>query len=127
MPSGLVTRVAGDALSVRRAFGEPVQQDGITLVPVARVMGGTGSGYGTGEFAGTPAAARQGEGTGSGGGGGFGIRVTPVGVYVIEGSTVRWQPAFDLNRVIRGGQITGAIAILALSVALRRRGRGRRR
>lgn len=105
---------------VRRAFGQPIERDGVTLVPVARVYGGTGFGGGVGsveEHDVDPARS------GSGGGGGLGIAVTPVGVYVVQDGRVRWEPAFDLNRVVIGGQVLGAIAVLALARALRRRRR----
>ena len=105
-------------IHVRRAFGEPIERDGVTLVPVARVFGGTGFGGGDGtvdELGDT--AARS----GSGGGGGLGVGVTPVGVYVVKGGDVTWEPAFDLNRAVIGGQLLGAIAILALVRTLRRR------
>ncbi|MCL3860097.1 GerW family sporulation protein [Actinotalea sp. K2] len=121
---GLITRTAGDALSVRRAFGTPVQHGDVTLVPVASVAGGSGSGYGTAEVGGDAArGASRGDGTGTGGGGGFGLRVHPIGVYVVQGAQVRWQPALDLGRVILGGQVVGAVAVIALSWAIR----GRRR
>jgi uncharacterized spore protein YtfJ len=126
---GLVTRVAGDALHVRRVFGEPVRGEGVTLVPVASVIGGSGSGWGSGELGGGgDAGARtsaRGDGSGAGGGGGFGVRVRPLGVYVVRGTDVEWKPAMDLVRVIAGGQLVGAIAVLALAWALR--GRRRRR
>ncbi len=111
-------RVARDLLTVRRVFGEPVQHGDVTLVPVARVFGG--SGYGGGEGSARESDADR-TATGSGSGGGFGVAVSPVGVYVVEGSSVTWQPAFDLNRVILGGQLVGAIALLVLARALRRR------
>ncbi len=109
-------------LHVRRAFGEPIERDGVTLVPVARVVGATGFGGGDGtmdEDATMPARS------GSGGGGGLGVRVTPVGVYVVTGADVRWEPAFDLTRVVIGGQVLGAIAVLALTRMLRRHRRRR--
>ena len=106
-------------IHVRRAFGEPVERDGVTLVPVARVFGGTGFGGGDGTVDESGETARS----GSGGGGGLGVGVTPVGVYVVKGGEVRWEPAFDLTRVVIGGQVLSAIAILALARALRRRRR----
>lgn len=53
--------------------------------------------------------------------GGYAGRVKPLGVYVVSAEGVRWQPALDLNRVILGGQVLGAVSVLALSWALRRR------
>lgn len=125
---GLVTRVAGDALHVRRAIGDPVRAGDVTLLPVARVLGGSGSGWGSGELgAGTRAAETRGEGAGAGGGGGFAVRVRPLGVYVVQGSHVEWQPALDLTRVILVGQLVGAVAVMSLSWALRPRRWRRRR
>jgi uncharacterized spore protein YtfJ len=33
-----------DAITVRRIYGDPVERDGVTIVPAAMVMGGTGGG-----------------------------------------------------------------------------------
>ncbi len=117
----LPVRVARDLLTVRRVFGEPIQQGDVTLVPVARVMGGSGYGDGDGEWR-KPTDSDE-TGTGSGSGGGFGVNVTPVGVYVVRGTDVTWQPAMDLNRTILGGQIVGALALLLIARAMRRRRR----
>ncbi len=117
-----VTRVAADTLHVRRAFGEPIVRDGVTIVPVARVAGGAGEGYGSGSLdGGTPGNRAQGAGTGSGEGGGFGVQVRPIGVYVVSGSQVRWEPALDLARAILGGQVVVAVVALAVAWARRRR------
>ena len=89
--ASLAVESARDALTVRRAFGEPYQVDGATVIPVARVVGG-----------------------------GFGVRVRPVGAYVVSGGTVTWRPALDLNRVILGGQLVGVVVALAGFSALRR-------
>ena len=123
----LPVRVARDLLTVRRVFGEPIHQGDVTLVPVARVMGGSGYGDGEGEGDGEwrkPTSGDEtGTGSGSGSGGGFGVNVTPVGVYVVRGTDVTWQPAMDLNRTILGGQIVGALALLLIARAMRRRRR----
>ena len=121
----LPVRVARDLLTVRRVFGEPIQQGDVTLVPVARVMGGSGygDGEGDGEWRKPTSGDETGTGSGSGSGGGFGVNVTPVGVYVVRGNDVTWQPAMDLNRTILGGQIVGALALLLIARAMRRRRR----
>jgi uncharacterized spore protein YtfJ len=100
---------ARDAMTVRRVFGEPYERDGVTVIPVAAVMGGGGGGTG------------QDPGGVSGGGGGFGIRARPVGAYVIREGAVRWEPSLDLTRIILGGQI-----LLALLIIRRFLRRGRR-
>jgi uncharacterized spore protein YtfJ len=105
-----LTRAADDALTVRRVFGEPYTADGALVVPVASVLGSHG-------LAGAGTTARAADA------GALGVRVRPLGVYVIRGERVTWQPALDLNRVILGGQVAGAVIALALAVALRRRRR----
>lgn len=105
---------ARDAMTVKRVFGDPVERNGITVIPVARVMGAAGGGGGT--------SAEQEE---SGSGSGFALRATPAGVYVIRGETVRWEPALNLNRVILGGQFVVIVLTLAVSAVARARARHR--
>jgi len=118
--AALPIRVARDLLTVRRVYGEPVVTDDVTLIPVARVVGGSGYGDGDGQW---QTEGDDQTGTGSGSGGGFGVHVSPVGVYVVRGTDVTWQPAMDLNRVILGGQLVGAIALLVIARVVRRRRR----
>jgi uncharacterized spore protein YtfJ len=77
---------ARDAMTVKRVYGDPVQSDGVTVVPAAAVRGGAGGG---GEG-----------GPEGGGGGGFGIVARPIGAYVIRDGSVSWRPAVDVNRVL---------------------------
>lgn len=110
--STLPLRAARDLLTVRRVYGEPVVAGDVTLIPVARLIGGSGYGDGDGQW------QKEGEdesGTGSGSGGGYGVLAAPVGVYTVRGSEVTWQPALDLNRVILGGQLVGALALLIIA------------
>jgi uncharacterized spore protein YtfJ len=89
---------ARDAISVRRVFGDPIEHDGVVVVPVARVGGGGGGGSDTEHN----------------GGGGFGLGGRPVGVYVIKDGQVSWRPAVDPVRV-------AVVVVAALAVLLRRR------
>jgi uncharacterized spore protein YtfJ len=98
---------AGDVLSVRRVFGEPIERDGLVVVPVAIVRGSAGGGSGEGQ------ATTESPG-GAGGGGGWLASARPAGVYVISGGDVRWQPAVDVNRAILGGQLVAIVALLTL-------------
>jgi uncharacterized spore protein YtfJ len=75
-----------DALTVKRVFGDPVERDGVTVIPAAAVRGGAGGGGEGGES--------------GGGGGGFGIVARPIGAYVIRDGTVSWRPAIDANRLL---------------------------
>jgi uncharacterized spore protein YtfJ len=93
---------ARDAMTVKRVFGDPFEKDGVTVIPVANVMGGAGAGGGTGAGA-RPASTGEGavaDDAGEAGYGmGYGLRATPAGVYVIRGGEVEWKPALDMNRL----------------------------
>ncbi len=104
---------ATNTVTVKRVYGEPIEKDGALVIPVAKLIGGSGGGTGT----------REGE---SGTGGGMGFRASPVGVYVWQDGVLRWQPALDVNRIILGGQIV-AVAILLIVRSLVRRGGKRRK
>lgn len=100
---------ARDAMSVKQVFGEPYQQDGVTVIPVAKIAGGGGGGGG-----------ESGNGE-SGSGVGFGLHATPAGVFVINGETVNWIPAVprvDVNRIVIGGQFVGVVLILTVKAIL---------
>jgi len=108
---------ARDAMTVKRVFGDPYEKDGLTVIPVANVMGGAGAGGGTG--AGTkPAGAGEEEGEGgagdSGYGMGYGLRATPAGVYVVKGGEVEWKPALDTNRLTLQRAGVAIVALLVL-------------
>lgn len=62
--------------------------------------------------------AGQARGAGRAGAGGFASHARPLGVYVVHDGEVTWRPALDLNRVILGGQIVGAVVGTALAVTL---------
>jgi uncharacterized spore protein YtfJ len=100
-----------DTLTVKRVFGEPIERDGVLIIPAAKVSGGGGGGSG-------PA-----EGADSGTGGGFGMQARPAGVFVIKNGEVTWEPAFDLNRVILGGQIVAIVLLLTIRAIARARAR----
>jgi uncharacterized spore protein YtfJ len=104
-----------DTLTVRRVYGEPIERDGLLVVPVATVTGGGGAGTGEGR----PGA--DGSPSGTGAGGGWGGTARPVGVYVIGGGRVSWQPAVDVNRVILGGQVVAVVALLVVRSIVRAR------
>ena len=75
---------ARDAISVKRVFGDPIESDGITIVPAAKVGGGGGGGGDTEHN----------------GGGGFGLGAKPVGAYVIHEGKVR-APAGAMELIAR--------------------------
>jgi uncharacterized spore protein YtfJ len=99
-----------EALSARQVFGEPVEGDGVTVIPAATVIGAGGGGGGGGEQQGQEgdATARQ----GSGGGGGFGLVGWPSGAFEIREGKVTWRPAVHLTRI--------AVAAVAVALVLAR-------
>jgi uncharacterized spore protein YtfJ len=98
---------ARDAISVSKVYGEPYEEDGVTVIPAAAVRGGGGGG---GDVEGN-------------GGTGFGLSASPVGAYVIKDGDVSWEPAVNPNRMILGWQIVSVFALFAwLRIARARRG-----
>ena len=110
-----VVAQARDAMSVKRVFGEPYENNGVTIIPAAKVGGGAGGGGGEGTD--TDGAGGKGSGTG------FGLSARPAGAYVIKDGDVTWRPAIDVNRVILGGQIVALAAILTVRTIVKSRAR----
>ena len=79
---------ARESLTVRRVFGDPVEHDGLTVIPAASITGGFGGGTGK------DTAGQEGEG------GGFGMNGRPAGALIIQNGDVRWRAAVDVNKVI---------------------------
>lgn len=111
-----------ELLDVRRVFGDPVEKDGVTIIPVARLRGGGGGGQGPAE---TSDDASAGEAAAEvavpeAGGAGFGIDARPVGIYVIRPDRVDWKPAVDVSRLAMGGMVlAGIMTVVAAGVAKR--------
>ena len=105
---------ARDAISVKRVYGDPYEKNGLTVIPAATVRGGGGGGSG-------PEESSE-----SGGGGGFGLVARPSGAWIVENGDVTWKPAIDVNRIVLGGQIVAATAILTLGRILLARARRER-
>jgi uncharacterized spore protein YtfJ len=94
-----------DAIAARRVYGDPIEGDGVTVVPAAAVRGAGGGG---------------GDDEGNGGGG-FVLRGRPVGAYVIKDGQVTWEPAVDPVRTMLGWQLVAALGVLVLWSVARRR------
>jgi uncharacterized spore protein YtfJ len=65
-----IGETVGQRAQVSTIFGEPVEREGVTVIPVGRARFGFGGGGGSG--------SREGD-EGSGGGGGGGVSVNPIG------------------------------------------------
>ncbi|MBB5850389.1 sporulation protein [Amycolatopsis umgeniensis] len=99
-----IVGVMRDNLTVRRVYGEPVEKDGVVVIPAASVIGGGGGGHGSEQ-------EKEGEG------GGFIVAARPVGAYVLKGGDVRWVPAVDLT--VLG--VVFAVMVATIHKARRRR------
>lgn len=100
----LVTQVGGHA-RIQAVFGEPVDREGVTVIPVARVRWGVGGGGGAGS-----------EGSGSGGGGG--VAADPIGYIEITSAGAVFRPIHRLfggPLAILGAAIAAAIVLRALA------------
>jgi uncharacterized spore protein YtfJ len=113
-----VLRRVVDNTTVGTVFGDPVTQNGMIVIPVARVRGAGGGGGGRSPSSDKPEA--------SGTGGGIALSAKPVGVFVVKDGQVAWRPSVDVNKVILGGQLVAIVALLAIRalVNARRASRG---
>lgn len=104
--TGLVEKLAERLGAQARAstiYGEPVDRDGVTVIPVARAMWGCGGGAGRDDE----------QQVGSGGGGG--TMVSPVGYIEIKDGETSYRPIFKPPVIA-----LAAAAGMALGLALAR-------
>jgi uncharacterized spore protein YtfJ len=86
--SALAERIGG-RLGAATAFGEAVERDGVTVIPVAVTRFGIGAGSGS-----DPSKGQEGEGGGGGGG------VTPTGYIELKGGRSRYVPVVHPARML---------------------------
>jgi len=94
---------ARDAITVKRVYGDPIEIEGMTVVPAAKIFGGGGGGGDSD----------------NNGGLGFGVGAKPVGAYVIADGKVTWRPAIDVNQLVGLAFLLGLV--FALKAPTRRR------
>jgi uncharacterized spore protein YtfJ len=82
-----------DSVSVRQVLGEPIEREGVTVIPAATVFGGGGGGVSTSPEGGGKATIEDSAGYG------FGMAGWPAGAFEIKDGQVRWQPAIDYTRI----------------------------
>jgi len=95
----------GSTATVKSVFGEPIQAEGKTVVPVAKVSFGFGAGGGT-------APRNGGAAEKEGGGGGGGVRACPAGALEISATQTRFIPFADLRllaAVFAAGALIGTL------------------
>jgi uncharacterized spore protein YtfJ len=69
----------------------------VTVIPVARVMGGGGGG----ETHGTNPGPQSGLG--------YGFSARPIGAFVIRDGKARWRPAIDVTPIALGALLAGVL------------------
>lgn len=102
----LADRLAATS-NARTVFGDPVERDGITVVPVARARFGFGGGSGR----------KEGE---QGYGGGGGLMVAPIGYIELKSGNARFRPVLDPSAFVPAIVAGGVLAILILRTIFRR-------
>ena len=103
----------GARADIKAVSGEPIERNGLTVVPVARVRWGFGGGDGSGEDA-------EGRTIGSGSGGGGGLAAEPIGYLEIgpDGTAFRpIRPPYPSPWLLLASGITAAIVLRALARA----------
>jgi len=92
----------GQRAQVSTIFGEPVEREGVTVIPVARARFGFGGGGGSG--------SREGD-SGSGGGGGGGVAVGPIGYIELH------QGKAEFKRILTPTDLLALVAAGSFALA----------
>lgn len=84
--------------TVKTVYGDPIEAEGKTIIPVARVAYGFGGGGGSRTSRDSQESEAPAEG---GGGGGGGVSVTPVGIIEVTAGETRYISFEERRQVIR--------------------------
>jgi len=85
-----------ELVDVNTIVGQPIQAEGVTLIPVSRVS----LGFGTGGTEFSSKNQKPGEENAFGGGSGAGVSIKPVAFLVVKGDSVRLLPVEPPNSAI---------------------------
>ena len=88
-------------------FADPVEKDGVTVIPVAKARWGIGGGAGSGK---DPDQSQIDEGSG----GGAGVLLSPVGYIEIKDGRARFHPIYDTGTTLQLLLGAGIVAMLVL-------------
>ncbi len=113
MLEGIADRL-GQKATARTVFGEPVERDGVTIIPVAKVRWGFGGGQGAGTGGGHDGHLEAGEG----GGGGGGLTASPLGYIEVRNGVAEFKPIKD-PAAMWPVMLAGAISVWIVARALR--------
>ena len=101
---GTMAEKLGAVARAATVFSEPIERQGITVIPVAKARWGFGGGVGRQKDA-------------DGGGGGGGVQVTPIGFIEIKNDRAEFRPIRTLSMPLL---ILGGISTLLLFRQLKR-------
>ena len=96
-----IGQTVGQKAQVSTVFGEPVERDSVTVIPVARTRFGFGGGGGSG--------TREGN-EGTGGGGGGGAVISPVGYIELHDGSA------EFKRISRPADVVAFVAAASLAL-----------
>jgi uncharacterized spore protein YtfJ len=99
-----IGQTVGQRAQVSTIFGEPVEREGVTVIPVGKARFGFGGGGGSG--------SRDGD-EGSGGGGGGGVAVSPVGYIEVRDRRAEFKRISTATDVLA---LVAAASLAALAV-----------
>ena len=108
---GIVERLQS-AATVKTVYGDPIEANGKTIIPVARVRYGFGGGGGSRKGDAAPEEGGAPQDTGHGGGGG--VEVSPEGVIEITQDQTRYISIGDRRRLIRAALVGFLLALFLL-------------
>ncbi|MFG1645664.1 hypothetical protein ACGFMK_35740 [Amycolatopsis sp. NPDC049252] len=106
MELGHLASAARAVFSAKLVYGEPVERDGVVVIPAAAVFGGGGGGD-------TDALPLR-EGAG------FGVLARPAGAFVLRNGTAKWVPALDLTRLGLAAAVTVVAVVRVVAKRARR-------
>jgi len=121
---GKLAEAIGGSASAKAVFGEPVERDGVTVIPVARVRYGFGAGSGRGGGRRRGRKGDEGDEEQFGSGGGGGLQASPIGYIELQDGRARFVRVDDRTRLL--GMVALPLAVLALGVVAAALSRARR-
>jgi uncharacterized spore protein YtfJ len=96
-----LARRLGVTVNAANVYGQPIERDGVTVIPVAKAMYGLGGGIGKKESE-------------SGSGGGGGVILSPVGFIEMTAAGTRFRPIWEPRTTVALVAAGGLLALLAL-------------
>ena len=109
---GTMAEKLGAVARASTVFGEPVERDGVTVIPVAKARWGFGGGAGQRREEGSEGKLEDGAG------GGGGVQVTPVGFIEIKNDAANFRPIrnVSVSWIVAGG----ILSLFLLRVTMKR-------